>query len=254
MDKLQEFQINAGDVDLHAKLELPEAAGNTYPMVIVVHGFTGDMEEEHIVAVKDAALSLGFVTLRVEMYGHGQSGGKFRDHTVVKWVTELLDVIDYAKKLPFVSDLYLAGHSQGGLAIMLAAALKADVIKAILPLAPAICIRHDAETGHTFDVEYDPQNVPDELVFDDGKILGGNYIRMAQFLPIEESIAKFKKPVLIVHSDTDETVPYKDSVWASEKYADCRLVNVPNDTHCFDNHLAEMISSVQDFLREMEEL
>ena len=83
------------------------------PLMILVHGFTGDMEETHIRAVQRTANEEGFAVLRAEMYGHGQSGGSFGDHTLMKWISNILTVIDYARSLDFVSDLYLCGHDPG---------------------------------------------------------------------------------------------------------------------------------------------
>ena len=113
-------------IRLNAKLDMPENHGEKCPLVIVIHGFTGHMEERHIVAVSQTLNSIGYATLRVDMYGHGHSDGKFEDHTLYKWLTNALTVIDYAWNLDFVTDLYLCGHSQGGLTVMLAAAMKRE--------------------------------------------------------------------------------------------------------------------------------
>ena len=41
-------------------------AGEKCPLVIVIHGFTGYKEEDHIVAVSRALNGIGYATLRVE--------------------------------------------------------------------------------------------------------------------------------------------------------------------------------------------
>ena len=248
----KDFFLPAGDVQLHVKLGFPKKEKQKYPLVILVHGYTGHMEEPHIAGLSLALEENGFATLRVEMYGHGQSEGQFRDHTILKWITELLDVIDYARKLDFVSDLYLCGHSQGGLTTILTAALKADVLKAVIPLSPAIIIKDDALTGNTFGVIYDPAHVPDDLTFPDGKILGGNHIRVSQLLPIDDAIDRYQGPVLIVHGDCDETVPYSYAVEAQKKYANCELVTISGANHCFDDHLEEMFGAVLSFLKRVQ--
>ena len=48
--------------------------------MILLHGLTGHMEERHILAVRDTCLAHGFSVLRADLYGHGASGGAFRDH------------------------------------------------------------------------------------------------------------------------------------------------------------------------------
>ena len=72
----REFFIDKDGFKIHAKLDIPEGL-QKFPLVIVVHGFTGHMEERHIIAVSEAARRTGMATLRVELYGHGQTDGRF---------------------------------------------------------------------------------------------------------------------------------------------------------------------------------
>ena len=248
----REFYIDHDGIALHAKLTFPAGEKEKYPMLIILHGYTGDMEEPHIVAVAETAAQIGFAALRIELYGHGKSGGTFRDHTVPKWVSEMLTVIDYAKGLDFVDGLYLAGHSQGGLTVMLAAALKRDVLDGLIPLAPATVIPDMACRGQVFEAEFDPDHIPDEIIPSEGRVLSGNYVRTAQMLPVDEAIRMFRKPVLIVHADTDESVPVSYACDAAEAYANAQLVIIKGDTHCYDRKLPEMIKAVRDFLIRTE--
>ena len=113
--------------------------------------------------VQRTANEEGFAVLRAEMYGHGKSGGAFGDHTLMKWISNILTVIDYARTLDFVSDLYLCGHSQGGLLTMLAGAMERDRLKAILPLSPASMIPEIARQGEILGVPFDPTYYTDYL-------------------------------------------------------------------------------------------
>ena len=112
----REFYFEFDQIPLHMKLDFPEGftpgAGGKCPLVIVQHGFTGHMEEDHIIAAARALNDVGFATLRTELYGHGKSGGEFIDHTLFKWLSEMVGIIDYAKNLDFVSELYLIGHAE----------------------------------------------------------------------------------------------------------------------------------------------
>jgi len=248
----KEFYIDHDGIALHAKLDLPEQGREKYPLLILQHGYTGHMEEPHITGIMEAAVQAGFAVLRTELYGHGKSGGSFREHTVAKWVEELLTVIDYARNLAFVDGLYLAGHSQGGLAVILAAALKRDVLDGLIPLAPAIVIRDDAKNGNHFGAAFDPEHIPDQLLVSEDRVLSGNYFRVAQILPVEEAIRMYKKKVLIVHADTDESVPVSYAYDAASQYENAKLVILEGDTHCYDHKLNEVTRAVTDFLLELE--
>ena len=173
MIQRKEFYISCDGIRLHCKLDrpVPEPSRASHsgkiPMVLVIPGLTGHMEEPHIAAIAEALPRNGYACLRVELYGHGKSGGDFHDHTLLHWALELMEVIDYARKLEYVSELYLCGHSQGGTAAVLGAGLKPDALDGLILLAPAMLMKENAMTGGFPERFFDPERIPDEtLVFD----------------------------------------------------------------------------------------
>ena len=245
---MKEFYLDSDGIRLHAKLDRPEGAQRG-PLCILIHGFTGHMEEDHIVAAKDAMVETGVSVLRVEMYGHGKSGGTFKDHTLYKWVTNALAAVRYAKSLDFVTDLYLCGHSQGGLLTMLVGGMCADDFKAIIPLSPAWMIPEAARKGTVLGVGFDPKHIPDVLG-SGGRELSGDYVRVAQTIHVEDEIARYEGPVLIIHGDDDEAVPYSYALKAQKLYKNAKLVTVCGDDHCFTRHLNEMTDALRAFFKE----
>ncbi len=235
-------------IRLNAKLDKPATGAQRCPLVIIIHGFTGHMEERHIVAVAKALNEIGYATLRVDMYGHGSSEGTFHNHTLYKWLTNAMTVIDYARGLDFVTDLYLCGHSQGGLTVMLAAAMKRDVIKAVIPMSPATMIPEGARKGELLGMKFDPDHIPDEIAIHDGRTLGGNYARVAQTIYVDQAIKAFHGPVLLVHGDADEAVPVQYGIDAANAYENAKLVLIPGDTLCLDYHLDMAVDAVRDWM------
>ena len=234
---------------LNAQLDMPVAAGERCPLVVVIHGFTGHMEEDHILAVCRAMNEIGFATLRADMYGHGHSDGEFRKHTLYKWLTNALTVIDYARGLDFATDLFLCGHSQGGLLVMLAAAMKRDVVKGLIALSPACMIPEIARQGELLGERFDPDHIPEVLHGWNGLELDGNYARVAQTIHVEEAIDRYPGPVLVVHGDEDEAVPVAYGVRAAKAYANGKLALIPGDDHCYGRHLDQVVAAVQEWLR-----
>ena len=247
---MQEFFIKNGDNRLHAKLDMPQETGSC-PLVILVHGLEGHMEEVFLKAVQKAMNEAGFAVLRADMYGHGKSGGAFRDHTLDKWISDLSAVTEYAKQLPFVSDLYLCGHSQGGLLAMMAAGMKPEEYKALILLSPAVTIPENARKGNMLGITFDPQDIPDELEIW-GEKLGREYIRTAQQIHPEEWIGRYRKPVLIVHGEKDELIPVQYAVCTSKQYENCRLAVIPDDDHEYDFYPEKMCEAVTSFLKEQD--
>lgn len=255
---MQEFFIDSDGIAIHAKLEMPQGSPERCPLCIVQHGLTGHMEENHIIAVAAAIREVGIATLRVEMYGHGKSGGTFGKHTLLKWIDNMLDVIDYAKGLDWVSDLYLCGHSQGGLLTMLVAALRPDDLKAIIPMSPAIVIVDSARSGAMFGTSFDPVHIPERIYFgkpnlaengSEAPFFCGDYFRIAQHLHVDEAIAAYHGPVLLVHGTADEGVPIQDSIDAAAAYENAQIAVIEGDDHGYHRHLDQVCAAIQAFLR-----
>jgi hypothetical protein len=240
---MQEFYITSDGIRLHAKLDRPDESKKG-PLCILIHGFTGHMEEDHIIAAQKAMNEVEISVLRVEMYGHGKSDGEFKDHTLYKWVTNALAVVKYAKTLDFVTDLYISGHSQGGLLTMLIGGMCPDDLKAIIPLSPAWMIPEMSREGSLLGEEFDPEHIPEKIVADNWE-LSGDYIRVAQTIHVEDEIERFKGPVLIIHGDDDETVPYLYAEKAEKLYKNAKLVPIHGDDHCFTKHLDEMTAALK---------
>lgn len=243
--------ITDDGIKLNAKLDMPTNGATKCPLCLVFHGFTGHIEEDHILAVSKGLNEIGVATLRVDLYGHGNSDGEFKNHNLYKWLNNILTVVDYAKTLDFVTDIYMCGHSQGGLAVTLAAAMERDTIKALIPLSPAYVIIEGAKEGELLGQPFDPENIPDMLQSWDGRELSGNYIRIAQSIDLDAAIKKYTGPVLIVHGDADEAVPVEYGIEASKKFANCTLKLIPGDTHCYDYHLDQAVDAVKEFVKSL---
>ena len=246
----KEFYLEIDKMRVHAKLDPAEPDFEKGPLVIVEHGLTGHMEERHILGISKALNANGYATLRVELYGHGKSDGDFYEHTVMKWLTQMLYVIDYAASLEGVTELYLAGHSQGGLTTILAGAAKRDKLDAIIPLSPAVNIWDGARKGNLLGHTFDPEKIPDKV--DAGNfVVSGNYLLAAQMLPVPEALKMYKKPVLVVHGDADESVPVRYGKYVADEYENATLKIIPGDSHCYDHHLDQVIEAIISFLKEI---
>ena len=233
-------------IQLSAVLERPHSG--RCPLVIVLHGFTSCKEKPHTIAACEAMRAAGFATLRFDLYGHGESGGEFKKHTLYKWISNTMAVIDYARGLDFVTGIFLSGHSQGGLVAALTAGMEPDRVRGLILRAPAFMIPQCARDGSMLGYSFDPKRIPDEIQIIKGLTLEGNYIRVAQTIRAEDAMERFPRPVLLLHGDEDDTVPLRDSVAAASRYADCQMEVIQGETHHFDRHPETMRRLIQAWL------
>ena len=250
---MKEFYIEDDGIRLHSKLDMPEGyrEGDRCPLVLVIHGLTGHMEETHIKGAAETFRSLGMAALRVEMYGHGNSEGRFEDHNLFKWLNNVMAVMRYARSLDFVTDMYVCGHSQGGLTAILAAGMYPDVFKAAVILSPASMLPEKAREGQLFRVSFDPCSIPDEAYVSDTEKVTGDYIRAAQLIDADDAVKRYKKPVLIVHGDEDEAIPVEYSIKLRDKYEHAKLVVIKGDDHCYNSHLDQVLEVIRDFMQSL---
>lgn len=206
-------EIKRDGLILRGDLELPDH--KEYDIVILMHGFTGERNSDILLAVKDLLLKNGVASLRVDFNGHGQSDGLLEDMTVLNELADAKAILDYVRSLEHIKDIYILGHSQGGVIASMMAGYYPEIFKKVVLMAPAATLKDDAIKGVCMDAVYDPHDIPDKVNVR-GDIIGDFYFRIAQTLPIYEISSLYKGPVLMIHGDHDTTV----DVIASKRYHD----------------------------------
>lgn len=103
------------------------------PTIVWLGGFASDMTGTKAQALADWASHTGRDFLRFDYFGHGASGGAFRDGTISRWRADALAVIDALTQGPLI----IVGSSMGGWIACLAALSRPDRVKAMVLIAPA---------------------------------------------------------------------------------------------------------------------
>ena len=93
------------------------------PALVWLGGFRSDMRGSKAEAIDAYAAAHGRACLRFDYSGHGESGGRFEDGTITRWLEESLAAIRLVRDRPAI----LVGSSMGGwLALLAARALRAE--------------------------------------------------------------------------------------------------------------------------------
>ena len=245
--KSQSLKIDGDHGKLSAVIQTPDDK-KSYPMVMILHGFTGNKNETLLTTLADNLEKAGIASIRFDFNGHGESEGNFSDMTVLNEIEDAKKVYEYVSKLPNVTSVSIAGHSQGGVVTsMLAGELGTNAVKCIALMAPAAVLRDDAIRGQLFNSKYDSMNPPEYVEIFNGLKLGRNYIITAQTLPIYETAEKFQGSALMIHGTGDVVVPYTYSLHYQHIYPQSQLELLNGFDHSFSQDVAKAAKIVADY-------
>lgn len=237
---------------LDAIIQKPNMSdGSKARLAIICHGFGSNKERPLLKSIADSLQAKGIASIRFDFNGCGNSEGRFEDMTVPNEIEDAKCVVAYALQQPWVSDISLVGHSQGGVvASMMAGELRGSISSVAL-CAPAAVLRDDAIRGQLQGGTYDAGNIP-EIVTVPGRNLkvGRNYCLTAQTLPIYETALQYDGPVILVHGTADRIVPYTYSERFKVGYKNAELVLLPGVDHSFTTEQSRLraASLVSDFI------
>ena len=230
---------------------------DSVPMVILMHGIFASKDWVPIPSFAKGLAKAGIASIRMDFNGHGKSGGRMQDMTIEKELTDARVVWDYVQTLPYVTQVGLLGHSQGGViasmtAGRLAAEQEGSVPAGIVLVAPGSVIKEACQGGKFFNARFDPQDPPEYIRCWGIMKLGREYLLTTQQLDIFGTAAAYAGPVLLLHGDQDKIVP----LWCSERYAEtygerATLRIIPGVNHTITSHRSEVVAYAVDFFRQL---
>jgi len=192
----------ASGADLSARLDLPN--GTPRAFVLFAHCFTCSKDLTASRAVSSALTTAGFGVLRFDFTGLGGSGGDFGSTNFTMNLEDLKAAAAYLSE-HYAAPSLLVGHSLGGAAVI-AVAKEIDSVRAVATIGAPSNVQH---IKHQFGDGL-------EAIERDGEatvLLAQRPFQMKkQFLDdlerhdIEASANTLKKPLLVLHAPTDDTV------------------------------------------------
>ena len=246
----QSFTLQGDHGKLAAVLNTPTKQ-KEYPLVMILHGFNASKEMYLLTELSKQLNERGIATVLFDFNGHGNSEGSFLNMTVPNELEDARRVYAYVKNLPGVTSISAVGHSQGGIVTgMLAGELGENGLKCIVLMAPAPELKEDTARGELFGIKYDPKQVPEYITLSTGLKVGRAFLETTQHLPIYEVSAHYTGPVLVLHSEDDNLVPYRYGVEYSKIFPHAQLKTVHGFDHNFTQDTPAVDKIVADFFAE----
>lgn len=207
-------------------LRIPDNLTTDEPIIIMCHGFNSNYHYFDYIA--DKLLDNGIATYCFDFCGGGEcveSGGSIFESSVLTQIKDLSSVISIVKNLDYVAadEIYLLGHSQGGLVASLAAT--ENNICGLFLLAPAYNIPEEMAR----------LNAPKEgqLLSHPVGYMSRKYVLDARKIRIYDDVKNFFDEVYIFHGKNDYLVPSQYSKKVMKYYSKGQLHLLENEKHTF---------------------
>jgi pimeloyl-ACP methyl ester carboxylesterase len=230
-----EPNLRSGPFRLYATLCKPSRprAG-----VLFAHGMCSDHKEMGIFTRLERRLvEMGYATMRFDFRSHGESEGRPEDMSIRGEIKDLEGAFSLLAKHVSRSRIALVAASFGASIFALSSRRRLRISTAVL-LNPVTdfaktFLRPVTPWGRqNFGMARISSGRPIQL---DECQLGGELVRdLARFEPANR-LSRWKIPILLIHGDKDEAVPYSTSRHIAAKYDNIYLSTIPGAGHGFDN-------------------
>ena len=227
-----------------------EKPKNPKGLAIVIHGLSGNKEQPHIVTFAEAFKEKNYTVVRFDTTNtFGESDGKYEDATVTNYFEDLEDVINWAKSQSWYMEPFcLAGHSLGGISIILYAKKRPEEIKGLAPISTVISGKLSLETykyrkllnqwKKTGWREEKSTSVPGRIK----KLPWSHMVDRLKYDVLAEAY-RLTMPVLLIVGDKDDGTPYEHQKLLYDKLPGKKELHIiKNAPHTFmePKHLKEI--------------
>ncbi len=188
------------------------------PGVVFLHGLMSDRGGTKAIALSDHCHRKGYGFVRFDMFGHGESSGRFEKGTISRWTEDAVAIVDAATEGPQI----LIGSSMGAWVIIKTALARTQRIAGLIGIAAAPDFTEDlmwpglsqaqrdalqAEGVVNVPSAEDPRPYPiSRDLIEDGR----------RNLVLRDGI-KLQCPARLLHGQCDVSVPWETSLRLAER-------------------------------------
>ena len=195
-----------------------EQQAGAAPGVIFLHGLMSDRGGTKARALAEHCAAKGYGYVRFDMFGHGDSSGRFEDGGVGRWTEDALAVLDRVTMGPQI----LVGSSMGGWVTVRTAMARPHRIAGVVGIAPAPDFTED-QMWPGFSPEQRAQIMSAGVIeipsdYNDGPYrISRHLIEDGREHLVLQGDIPITCPVRLIHGQRDESVPWQRSLMLAEK-------------------------------------
>lgn len=197
-----EADLGGEQISLAARIDLPTGRPKAY--ALLVHGFTCSMDLAITRRVAEGLAGEGLAVLRLDLPGHGKSGGVFAETNFSQFRAAVLAAVAYMRQ-HLAAPTVLVGHSLGGAAI-LAAAAEIPEAKAIATIGTPADVGEVVRLIGASPEEVQRTGQADVTIDGHRFTIRREFLEDAAHHSIPEALPKLRKALLILHAPRDEIV------------------------------------------------
>lgn len=250
----REYEVSGPQGSLAMDITLPDGFDpetQKCPMVILMHGIFSSGNIVPMPALARELAKVGIASIRFDFGGHWRSEGEMQKMTIANEIKDALAIWEYAKTLPYVSEIGLLGHSQGGVIASMTAGIlteRGEKPTGLVLIAPGSVIQDACRNGKFFGARFNPADPPEFVKCFGVMKLGRDYILSTQELDIYGTAGKYDGPVRLIHGDKDNIVPMSCSEKFVETYGDrSELIIIKGGNHMITRRKKAIIAHAVAF-------
>ena len=254
----RDFKVHGPQGGIAMDITLPKGLDpetEKCPMVILMHGIFSSGNIVPIPALARELADNGIASIRFDFGGHWRSEGEMQQMTIGKEIEDALAMWEYAKTLPYVSEIGFLGHSQGGVVASMTAGIlesRGEKPAGLVLIAPGSVIQDACRNGRFFGAEFNPADPPEYVKCFGVMKLGREYILTTQELDIYGTAKAYTGPVRLIHGSKDSIVPMSCSEKFVETYGDrAELIVVDGENHMITRKRKKTVALSVEFFREL---
>ena len=254
----RDFKVHGPQGGIAMDITLPKGLDpetEKCPMVILMHGIFSSGNIVPIPALARELADNGIASIRFDFGGHWRSEGEMQQMTIGKEIEDALAIWEYARSLPYVSEIGLLGHSQGGVVASMTAGIlesRGEKPAGLVLIAPGSVVQDACRNGRFFGAEFNPADPPEFVKCFGIMKLGREYILTTQELDIYGTAKDYTGPVRLIHGSKDTIVPMSCSERYAETYGDrSELIVVEGENHLITRKKKKVVVLSVGFFKEV---